>query len=264
MRRRSLPILCATLFIITVIFNYTEDAAMAQLASIKGTATYRERMALRPGSVLEVELLDVSRQDVPAQRLASIRIKPAGQVPISFTLGYDPAMIETNHTYAVSAKIILKDRIIFRSDTIHPVLTRGAGDTVDVLMVHAAGQNTTKSATRGGTDHSNLIGPTWVAEDIAGKGVIDNLQSTITFTAEGTVHGTGGCNRFSGGYAIDGEKLEFGQLATTRMACLPAIDEQEHRFHQALGQTRGYRIDKGLLFLLDVHGDPQMRLWKQD
>ena len=264
MRQWFLPVMGKALFMIMVMFSFTEGAALAQLATITGTATYRERIALRPGSVLEVELLDVSRQDVPSQRLASIRIKPSGQVPISFSLGYDPAMIEPNHTYAVSAKIILQSKIIFRSDTIHPVLTRGADNTVDILMVQAPGTKAIRPAPTGTPDHSNLIGPTWVAEDIAGKGVMDNLQSTITFTADGTVHGTGGCNRFHGGFTVEGEKLAFGQLANTSRACLPAIDEQEQRFHQALQQTRGYRIEKGLLFLLDVYGEPQMRLWKRD
>ena len=53
----------------------TAGTAMAELATIEGEATYRERIALRPGVVLEVELLDISRADAPSERLASIRIK---------------------------------------------------------------------------------------------------------------------------------------------------------------------------------------------
>ena len=111
---------------------------MAELATLSGTATYRERMALPPGAVLEVELLDISRADVAAERLTSIRLRPRGEVPIPFTLSYDPSLIEQTHTYAVSAKIILDNRILFRSDTVHPVLTRGAGDIVDVMMIQTA------------------------------------------------------------------------------------------------------------------------------
>ena len=249
---------------ILAILTLTGGAAMGQLATISGTASYRERVALKPGAVLEIELLDVSRQDVPAQRLASIRIRPSGQVPIPFTLSYDPAMIEAHHTYAVTAKIIRNGATIFRSDTIHPVLTRGAGDTVDVSMVSIGGPTTDRRSTRGGPHNAGLIGPTWVAEDIAGKGVIDNLQSTITFAADGTVQGNGGCNRFHGRYTGEGQKLTLGQLARTSRACLPAIGEQDQRFYQALDKTRGYRIEKGLLVLLDSHDQPTMRLWKRD
>ena len=36
-------------------------------------------------------------------------------------------MIEPSRSYAVTAKLILEGKVVFRSDTVHPVLTRGAG-----------------------------------------------------------------------------------------------------------------------------------------
>jgi heat shock protein HslJ len=113
----------------------------------------------------------------------------------------------------------------------------------------------------GGT--AALVGPTRVAEDIGGRGVIDYLQSYVTFTADGRAHGSGGCNNFSGEYALAGETLDLGPLARTKKGCPPAILDQEARFHQALGQTRGYRLDKGLLYLLDPGGAPVVRLWRR-
>jgi putative lipoprotein len=249
----------AAMLVALLAFTFMEGNAMADLATITGTASYRERIALKPGAVLEVELLDISRADAPSQRLASIRIRAAGQVPIPFTLTYDPTLIETNHTYSVSAKLLIDSEVVFRTDTVHPVLTRGAGDTVDVQMVKAASHKA-----RNQVQPAVLTGPTWVAEDIDGQGVVDTPESTITFTADGSAHGSGGCNRFRGSYTVEGEKLTIGPLAGTRRACLPAIMEQEDRFHAALGRTRGYRIDKGLLFLIDDQGAPTMRLRRQD
>ena len=220
-------------------------------------------MALRPGAVLEIELLDISRADAPADRLASIRIKVPGQVPIPFTLPYDPAMIEANRTYAVTAKLILGREVLFRSDTVHPVLTRGAGASAEILMVRtAAGKTAPPQAPPG--DLARLVGPTWVAEDIQGRGVIDDLQSSITFTAEGQAHGFGGCNNLTGRYTRAGTTLGLGPLAGTRKACPPAVMDQEARFYEALGETHGYRFENGLLFLLDAQGRPVMRLWRRD
>jgi putative lipoprotein len=244
----------------------TTGTAMAELSTIEGSASYRERIALRPGAVLEVELLDVSRADAPAERLASIRVKAQGQAPIPFTLHYDPAMIEQNRTYAVTAKLILQGKIVFRSDTVHPVLTRGAGNTVEILMVRTGGRRAAPApAAAGSTGNADkLVGPTWVAEDIGGGGVIDRLQSSISFTAEGQVHGSGGCNNFTGRYTLDGKTLSLGPLASTRKACPPAIMEQEARFLEALGKTRTYRFENGLLFLLDAQGSPVTRLWSRN
>ena len=39
---------------------------------------------------------------------------------------------------------------------------------------------------------------------------------------------------------------------------------QEARFFEALEETRGYRFDYALLFLLDAQGNPVMRLWQRD
>jgi putative lipoprotein len=247
----------------------TTGSVMPELATIEGEASYRERIVLRAGAVLEVELLDISRADAPSQRLASIRIRAQGQVPIPFTLDYDPAMIEQNHTYAVTAKLILQGKVIYRSDTVHPVLTRGASNTVEILMVRMAAGDAAAPAPpeeAGGAsgDAVSLVGPTWVAEDIGGGGVIDDLQSHITFTAEGQAHGFGGCNNFTGGYTLEGATLALGPLAGTRKACPPAIMNQETRFHQALGKVRGYRFENGLLILLDAESVPVMRLWRRD
>lgn len=234
---------------------------MADLATIEGTASYRERMALPEGAVLELELLDISRADAPSERLASLRIKPQGQVPILFTLHYDPALIDERFTYAVTAKIIHEGRLVFHSDTIHPVLTRGAGDTVDVAMVRIPAERAEASV-------AMVIGPTWVAEDIDQRGVIDNLQSHVTLTPEGRIHGSGGCKAFAGGYTLDSDRLLFGteggQLAATLKACPDAVMDQEARFTDALSRVQSWRIENGLLFLLDAEGTPILRLWRRD
>jgi heat shock protein HslJ len=94
--------------------------------------------------------------------------------------------------------------------------------------------------------------------------VIDYLQSYITFTADGQARGFGGCNDFTGRYTLDGTTLALGPLAGTRKACPPAIVNQEASFHEALGATRGHRLDNGLLFLRDAQGASVMRRWRRD
>ena len=90
---------------------------------------------------------------------------------------------------------------------------------------------------------SPLIGTSWRAEDIGGRGVIDNAQTTITFDAEGRVAGSGGCNRYFGPVTIGGSAIRFGDIGATRMACVPALMDQEQKFFDALAATRSYRFD---------------------
>lgn len=108
-------------------------AAPVASATVTGTATYRERIALPADAELIVQLLDISLADAPSTVIAEQRIAPV-RVPASFTLSYDPAQIDQRHSYAVSARVERGGRQLFVTDTRHPVLTQGGGSTVDIVM----------------------------------------------------------------------------------------------------------------------------------
>jgi len=103
-------------------------------ASLAGTVTYRQRIALTPEAEVQVELRDVSRQDVEAPLIAKRIIARPGQVPIAFTLDYDPSLIAPGHAYAVSARITDRGQLQFLTDTRVTVLS-GAGATAPVEIV---------------------------------------------------------------------------------------------------------------------------------
>jgi heat shock protein HslJ len=127
----------------------------------------------------------------------------------------------------------------------------------------------------------------WVAEDIMGAGVIDNLQTTLSFMGpveimvcfqdtpdvqppcppislppqEINVTGFGGCNRYSGSAMLDPVSLSFGAVAATKMACLvEAANNQETRFFEALTHVTGWREENDVLYLTDTNGTTVIRL----
>lgn len=106
--------------------------------SVTGTALYRERIAMPPGVVFEARLEDVSRADAPAEVLGTYRIEDAGNPPYAFTIDYDPARIDDRFTYAVRAELRLDGQLLFTTDTMVPVLTRGAPSDVEIVMVRVA------------------------------------------------------------------------------------------------------------------------------
>jgi uncharacterized lipoprotein YbaY len=110
-------------------------AAKHETARVTGTASYRQRIALpQEGTVFTAVLLDVSRMDVAAETIARTTIENPGQVPISFTIDYDPARIDERMSYAVRAEIRVGGKLWATSDTHHPVLTGDAGSHVDILL----------------------------------------------------------------------------------------------------------------------------------
>jgi putative lipoprotein len=109
----------------------------ASQSVITGTVTYRNRSALPPTAVIEVSLQDISLADAPAKVISTQQIEAGGkQPPFAYELTYDPAQIDPRNTYSVSARITEGSELLFISDTVNPVLTRGAPLTdVDILVV---------------------------------------------------------------------------------------------------------------------------------
>ena len=105
-------------------------------ASVSGTVTYQERLALTPGATLVVELRDVSYADGPAPLIARQTIVGTDQVPIGFEVHYSREDIISGNRYSISARIIESDgRLAFTNDTVHEVITHGNPDRVDMLLV---------------------------------------------------------------------------------------------------------------------------------
>ena len=105
-------------------------------ASVSGTVTYRERIALSPGATLEVQLRDVSLQDAASRLIAEQVIQNPGQVPIKFKIECNRNDLDPRNTYAVQARIQESDgRLAFINDTAYDVITRGNPDNVDMFLV---------------------------------------------------------------------------------------------------------------------------------
>jgi putative lipoprotein len=87
--------------------------------------------------VIEVTLQDISLADAPAKVISTQKIEAGGkQPPFAYELKYDPAQIDPKNTYSISARIAEGNTLLFISDTIYPVLTRGAPMTgVDILVM---------------------------------------------------------------------------------------------------------------------------------
>lgn len=111
---------------------------------------------------------------------------------------------------------------------------------------------------------ASLTGVTWLAEDISGDGVIDNLQSTFSIDEGGRISGMAGCNRFNGMAKLEGAKISVGPLAASRKMCPPAIMDQERKFLEALTNAKSFEIEDAFLRLLGDEGVPLVRLVKQD
>jgi putative lipoprotein len=107
---------------------------------------------------------------------------------------------------------------------------------------------------------TSLAGTAWIAEDIDGGGVADRVRSTLGFERDGRIFGNGACNRYFGTVKLTGDRLQLTPVGSTRMACPPAVMDQETRFLAALAATVSFRSEDGKLVLLDQAGTTRVRL----
>ncbi len=129
-------------------------------ASVTGTATYLQRIALQDDAVLTVQIQDVSLADAAATVMGEDSYATEGaQVPLPFEVSYDPTMIEDNHDYALSVRITdADDNLLYINDTRIPVITKGnPTQDVEAMVIPVEG-----SADAGNSDlrTDNLEGET--------------------------------------------------------------------------------------------------------
>jgi heat shock protein HslJ len=124
--------------------------------------------------------------------------------------------------------------------------------TADSAGASAAPDTSAPAAPAPAAPAAALEGTEWRLVDIGGQPSAAGADSTrhpgFTLLAEGRkVQGSAGCNRMTGTYQLDGQKLKFGPLATTRMAC-PAM-QTETAFLKALEATTRYEVSGSSLTL---------------
>jgi len=225
---------------------------------IHGIATYRERIALPSQAIFEVTLEDVSRSGAPSEVIARVTNEQPGNQPIEFTISYDQGRIIQSHTYSVRARILVDGRLWFATDQNYPVLTRGNASDVQLLLRRTGGQ------TLPGRVQSPppLEDTYWRLTYLGNTPIVADQRhpeaNIILHPANRTVTGSGGCNRLSGSYSLNGNRLSFGSIASTMMACVAGM-ETERALLNALGRARTWRISGQNLELFDDRGNSLAR-----
>ena len=141
--RRALRLASAALALVAGACSYYDDttdvvtpAQPGADASVSGTVTYRERIALSPDAVVTVQLRDTSYADAASVLISEQIISNPGQVPIDFELRYVSDEIDDRNTYSIRAVITESDgRMAFTNDTAYDVITRGNPRRVDMTLV---------------------------------------------------------------------------------------------------------------------------------
>jgi putative lipoprotein len=136
-RQPAVALLACILFFATVAAGCRETGPPVQSSrqgAVEGVISYRNWMALPPGTETHILLQDISRADAPAVTLSERFLDDLQQLPAPFVLYYDTREIDPRHTYAVQARITQGDRLLFVNSHTVPVITRGHPHRVEILL----------------------------------------------------------------------------------------------------------------------------------
>ena len=105
-----------------------------------------------------------------------------------------------------------------------------------------------------------LAGPEWRLEELLGAPVQGESPVTLSFLSEGRAAGAGGCNRYTGTWALKGDKLTLGKMGSTLMACPQPLMEQEGTYLRALETAKSYSFaPDGALVIETAQGPLKFR-----
>ncbi|MEU8029180.1 META domain-containing protein [Streptomyces sp. NPDC049099] len=109
-----------------------------------------------------------------------------------------------------------------------------------------------------GVQQSRLTGIDWRVDSITAGGTTRHAPAAarLRIDEDGKAAGNLGCNQFSARATVHGDRITFGDLRTTRMACAPDRMDFERALARALTTgTLVAKADDGKLTLTDGDGD---------
>lgn len=96
----------------------------------------------------------------------------------------------------------------------------------------------------------------WRADDIGGKGIIDNSEVTLMLGTDGKIGGKSGCNGYSANYQINGDALKvYPPMIGTKMMCPPALMTQEQAYRSLVETAQSVKVTpEGMLVITSASG----------
>jgi heat shock protein HslJ len=110
--------------------------------------------------------------------------------------------------------------------------------------------------TVGQTDESlvQLTAHDWTLTALDGTDVPADAGITATFSKDGLLSGSGGCNNYSASYRAEGPSLQISPIAATFTTCGDEVDARENEYFRILQGALGYSVDDVSLAIASERG----------
>lgn len=132
-------IIIAVLVLCTILITCGCVSPTGTETTITGTVTTAGGEAFPAGSILEVQLVDATLEDTGAVKIGEEIITDPAEVPVEFSIPYDPAEIVPENNYTIQARVHdTAGNLLYVTTTSYPVITGGnPDDNIDVVVDRA-------------------------------------------------------------------------------------------------------------------------------
>lgn len=229
--------------------------ALAAKLNLNGQVTYRERIALPVPAMLKLQLIDETLPSAPPRVEVEAPIG-TGQVPLSFSLGFDDTLIIPNHDYALIAAISSQDGLLFRNFEPYAVNPLAPAEPILIItsLVAETAPSTDPSSESAPPAAPAILDSTWVVTAIGDTPVLDRAVPTLSIGPDKRAGGSGGCNSWFAQAQLEGDTLRLGSITSTLKGCTQSVNLQEQAFKDALTATARWQIDGDTLTLFGTSG----------
>ena len=97
--------------------------------------TYIQRIALTPEAIVQIELRDATLPEAGGLPIAKKVIQRPGQVPVAFSLTFEPEALAAGRRYALSARISDRGQLQFVTENPVAVVPREGQAPVEIVVV---------------------------------------------------------------------------------------------------------------------------------
>lgn len=230
---------------------------LAAKVTLPGQVTYREKMALPTPARLRIQLIDESLPTAPPRLDVEAPID-SGQVPLTFTLTFEDAIIIPDHSYALIAAISSNGKLMFRNFQPYAVnpLAPAAPIAIVTSLVSGPAPDASSSAEPATAIPPAILDATWTATRIGDAGVTGVDGPTLALVGNQRAGGSGGCNSWFAVVELSQEAIRFGDIAATKKSCGASKDAREQSYFAALSKAATWSVEGTVLTLYDAEAKP--------
>ena len=130
MHRKRIPVVALLLSLLAS--EGCTTTRVEKMETITGTVTYFQRIAMPPGAVVEVKLVEARKRK--NKTIVEKKVMNPGQIPVPFTLAYTPKEMPPGRKYSVQARILVDGKAWYVTQTVNLQMRNGRIAHADIIL----------------------------------------------------------------------------------------------------------------------------------